>query len=750
MLDFQKTYSNKTHLLQVLALSAILFGTLNTSAQTITKDSTYTRLKEVIIIGQQQKKSIQLKRAIASHQLIAGSTTIAIMQPKIQRLETLKDALRLEPGVMIQEFFGANDQPRLNIRGSGIQSNPQRRGVYLMQDGIPINFADGSYVIGIMNPVTADFIEVFKGANALQYGTATLGGVIDFISRRGSDKNKLLVKSEIGAFEYQSFLAMGGKKWINRDFYSAISLSKQRGYRPHNSNEKLNISLNFGHTISPKISNRWYVNYTSINFDIPGPLTYEMLQKNPNQITKGVRLPMYMAANIERDLPKRAVEMFRIANKYSINIAENTSLNIATYYQYADDRFVFPIVLSTQHSFYHDTGFSANWHYNTSVHSFQAGMIGSFGKTLRKGHINKNGLDSFVFSKDLLTAYNVTLFAEEKYHLNTHTILVAAIQGAYNARNSNDIFPNPALRPWYSHSSHKYRYFHSENISLKQDYSAFNPRFGLIYNTGNNKDIQIFANASWSYEPPTFDELVGSKVTNNINTSPKEIFAIKINKQSAFTLEVGTRHTGNRYAWNMAFYTSWLRDEILEVKDFTLGIKTTTNYPNTVHNGLEVGFSLVPFQHILSYKYTDKILLQGVYNYSDFYFSSGKYNGKQLAGIPKHYLAGALSYQYPKKVNIEMNVEYQPKDTPIDHENTLTQPSFYLLGFKVAYQAVKNFSFFVEGKNILDKRYASSYIINDQIHKPPIPFPKFSSKNMAFFMPGSPQAYYLGISYSIN
>lgn len=48
----------------------------------------------------------------------------------------------------------------------GIQSNPQRRGVYLLQDGIPVNFADGSYIIGVMDYMTAHFVEVFKGANA--------------------------------------------------------------------------------------------------------------------------------------------------------------------------------------------------------------------------------------------------------------------------------------------------------------------------------------------------------------------------------------------------------------------------------------------------------------------------------------------------------------------------------------------------------------------------------------------------------
>ena len=53
---------------------------------------------------------------------IPGGTTVAnLKELGEKRSQTLKDALVRQPGVIIQEFFGGNDQPRLNIRGSGIQ-----------------------------------------------------------------------------------------------------------------------------------------------------------------------------------------------------------------------------------------------------------------------------------------------------------------------------------------------------------------------------------------------------------------------------------------------------------------------------------------------------------------------------------------------------------------------------------------------------------------------------------------------------
>ena len=114
-------------------------------------------LKEVNVLAPRQLTQPTVAQALNEQRLIAGSTSLVQMSSLRQRLSTLKDALAMQPGVIIQEFFGLNDQPRLNIRGSGIQSNPQRRGVYLLQDGIPVNFADGSYIIGVMDPMTAHF-----------------------------------------------------------------------------------------------------------------------------------------------------------------------------------------------------------------------------------------------------------------------------------------------------------------------------------------------------------------------------------------------------------------------------------------------------------------------------------------------------------------------------------------------------------------------------------------------------------------
>ena len=708
-------------------------------------------LKEVNVLAPRQLTQPTVAQALNEQRLIAGSTSLVQMSPLRQRLSTLKDALAMQPGVIIQEFFGLNDQPRLNIRGSGIQSNPQRRGVYLLQDGIPVNFADGSYIIGVMDPMTAHFVEVFKGANALNFGASTLGGAINFVSPTANKQHgaNTLVKVEVGSYGYRAVAASMGYRWQTSDAHISTSYSAQDGHRLYNHNTRWSIAANYGlQNPNGHVENRTYLHFTWLKFQFPGPLNMQQLIDNPKQVNAGVDLPFSMGPNVLRDKPRRFARMIRVANRTGIRFNANSDLVAAVYYQYADDQFVFPITISIPHSYHHDGGLTVSYRLNTGKHNLRAGLVASAGQIDRRTYINKDGLESFMFAHDNLQARNLTLFAEDLIRLTSKLNVVADAHLVYNERNSSDRFPQPDLRPWYSHMSKKYRYFRSQSTTLNQHWTAFNPRIGLIYSPFKGEDVQLFGNLSRSYEPPTFDELVGTEVTTNINTSPKRLYAIALDKQTATTLELGSKGRTTRFSWNVAAYRSWVHNEILEVKDYVRGIKRTENYPTTLHQGVEVGLNAVVADNPWGIN-AGKLTLGGVYDFSDFRFSGGKYQGKRLAGIPQHYLNLSAEYEHSCGLSLAAQVEWKPGETPIDHTNTMFQPAYRVWNVRAAYALGKNISLYVEMKNVANSRYASSYVISDEIHNPPIPFPNFSAKQMAFFIPAQPRCIFGGITWQM-
>jgi iron complex outermembrane receptor protein len=95
---------------------------------------------------------------------------------------TASDALAGVPGVIVQDFFGGHDQPRIQIRGSGLQQNPVERGILMLRDGLPINRADGSYIASFADASNAQAIEVYRGYLANRLGATVIGGAINFMS----------------------------------------------------------------------------------------------------------------------------------------------------------------------------------------------------------------------------------------------------------------------------------------------------------------------------------------------------------------------------------------------------------------------------------------------------------------------------------------------------------------------------------------------------------------------------------------
>jgi iron complex outermembrane receptor protein len=75
------------------------------------------------------------------------------------RTSTWRDALGTLPGVVVQSRFGA-EESRLSLRGSGIQRTFHLRGIVLLQDGQPLNQADGGGDFQAVDPGLADHLIV--------------------------------------------------------------------------------------------------------------------------------------------------------------------------------------------------------------------------------------------------------------------------------------------------------------------------------------------------------------------------------------------------------------------------------------------------------------------------------------------------------------------------------------------------------------------------------------------------------------
>ena len=147
-----------------LVMAAFVMASFNTVFAQSTAPGAIVITEEVVVEGRLMEEEEVAEETLDA---IPGATGIIVGTDLTAKANlNISDALASTPGVIVQNFFGGNDQPRIQIRGSGLQQNPVERGILVLQNGLPINRADGSYIVGMTDPRQAQFTEVYRGYTA--------------------------------------------------------------------------------------------------------------------------------------------------------------------------------------------------------------------------------------------------------------------------------------------------------------------------------------------------------------------------------------------------------------------------------------------------------------------------------------------------------------------------------------------------------------------------------------------------------
>jgi len=648
---------------------------------------------------------------------VAGGTNL-IEPQKEARLSTLKDALDYQPGLVVQEFFGGLDQPRLNIRGSGIQSNPVNRGVLLMQDGLPLNEADGSFIIGFLEPRNARLISVRRSANALSPAATTLGGEMDFQSLTGTSGDVLGVEG--GSFGRFGARAAKGFQSGALDGRLSITHDRYDGYRHHSGSERTSVQGNFG-VLGEGFENRTYLSYVDLDVDIPFVVTRAQMEYDPRQTNgEGVAVNApFNQIDVDKRDPHRTSRQFRAANRTHWGTeALNTTLGV--YAQTIDDTFQDPLSATVTEGM----TYGAQWQLAGKYRSVDYRVALDWARSdmdrdlytvdkntgRRKTHYGNYDLQAENRSALLGFAWHVT----PQWSVVGDAKFTQAIRDARNRMGGN---------------------------TLDQDWNYVSPKLGLIWQPSQSQ--RFFVNLSRSNEAPTYWEIINGgtgpvSLPNPINDAAGTTGLSALKLQRADTIEIGGDGVlgPGDYAprWSLALYHSDVRDELISVSTANGTAKGTYNYQGgTRHQGIELGLngSLPAPGAGAAFDY------RMAYTFSDFRFKGGEYAGNRIAGVPRHLLSAEVLYRIGG-LRLGPNVRWMPTATETNHANTpdTAQDSYALLGFKVDYRIGKHWRAYVQADNLTDETYASAFVIRDT-----------GTTAMPTFLPGNGRSITAGASY---
>ena len=652
-------------------------------------------LPQIIV---QEQQSITANNTFFAQQKanqIAGSVAIIDKEDFQNKASiTVQDLFSATPGVFAQSKQG--QEARLSIRGSGLSRNFHLRGLNLYQDGIPINLADGATDFQSLDPLAFNHIEVYKGANALHLGSASLGGAINFVSPTGYNANKLALRVEGGGFDTRRTQISSGQVLGNADYYVSLSNFKSTGYRKQSNQSDSKLFSNFGYRLHKNLENRTYLSLINSKLELPGALTRTQLNNNSSSAN---------ANNINSGQERNFSEI-RLANKTSY-LTSKTSNNFGVFVVKKNlNHPIFQVVLQDSINY----GLFADSKINYQLFNKKSDLL--LGINLGEGVVDSQRFVNIAGAKGNKTmqgnekAQTTMLFVENNLQILPKITLATGLQALYRKLTYQDKFLSDG------------------NQSGFRKYYGFSPKVGAIYQAQEN--MQLYGNISGAYEPPTFTEARQTTLPGLAN----------ISAQKSYTAEIGLRKTKSDFNFDLTAYRSYVRDELI-LYTVAPNVTQAINAKKTMHQGLELATENVLLKNIFG---ADNLTLKNAYTFSDFHFvNDATYQNNKIPGNPRHYLFSQLVYKHKNSFFISPNLEAVPQGIVIDAKNQHKSKNYVAFSLNAGFDLDDNFSIFAEGRNLFNKNYSGAVDVLSQA----------TSNNVAVYYPVSLRAFYFGLKYKL-
>jgi iron complex outermembrane recepter protein len=629
-----------------------------------------------------------------------------ITAPEIEntRATNLKDVFQLTPGVYVQPRQGAADEATISIRGSGIRNQFHLRGISFFLDGMLLNNADGFGDFDTLELLALDRIEVFKGANGLEYGANALGGAVNFVSKTGHTAEPFKVRVEAGSFGFvKGQISSGQTISDNMDYYLSATAQHEDGWRHHQESDRQRLFSNFGWSPYRDVDLRYYLIAVNSRNALAGSITKSQLQLAPRDATAG-SIPL----NQRRD-----TEVLRQAVAFSNRIDQTQIIEGDLYYQWKD--LDHPLAFAWVDVEYNDAGVQTRYINTTPLWGNQNEFIAGF--TPQYGRMNDAQFANVAGSRGAMRrdlraeTTNLKAWVQDTYTFLPDWKAVAGTSFLHTRRKLNDRF-----LPDGDQTSDAY-------------YTGFSPRLGLIYDL--SQDIQIYGNLSSAFEPPIFGELILANNAALVNLSP----------QKSYQVEVGSRGVLKTIDWDLSVYHAEIEDELFQNTVGATGASTLSNIPRSHHTGVEVGMGVRLVEGLLESsagEATDYIKLATNYSWSHFFIrKDGAFTGNRLPGMPEHYWVTQLSYHHPVGFYYSFQVETVPSDYFVDKANTLEADGYTTFGMRSGMEWKNGVKVFGEIRNLKDQVYASAVSTSER-----------ATPTTAAFKPADGVAIYGGVEWN--
>lgn len=666
--------------------------------------------ERVLVTAERLKAEVEAQRASTP----GGVTIVDGDELYSRHVNNMADMLRYAPGVFADSGYG-NDELFFSSRGSNLDSvDYDKNGVKLLQDGLPVTTADGNNHNRVIDPLTARYASVARGANALTYGASTLGGAIDFTSPTARNSAPLSAFFDGGSFgSLNGRVTLGGAS-DKVDGLLTVEGRQFDGYRDHSNQERWGLYANAGWRPSTATHVQLFATYVNNDIRLPGALTRAEVDADPDQAS---------TAALGGDYGK-VVKTARVAAKATRSFGVNGSLSAGLSYEgqslfhpIVNQVFVdfdgpgpnppvevFSLLIDTDHR---DLGAMVRYDRRMGTHDLLVGLNYGDGSVEGGNYRNLNGRPNGISEYVDNTADSVEAFVTDRWRASNRWTVVFGAQAVSAGR---DVLTTNATTGAVTNPNARY--------------SSFNPRAGVIASVNAG---EVYGNVSRLFEAPTTFQMMDDVRGGNATLDP----------MSGVVAEVGWRSTstqpsGTRWNWDIAAYFARISDEILSVDDPNApGNTLVTNIDKTTHAGLEalVGSSFeVHGVHRIEPRVS--------FTVNRFHFGDDPAWGQnRLPAAPTYAVRGEVLYRHARGFYAGPTFDFIG-ERYADFANSYSVDGYQLMGLRAGVSG-RRWEVFGEVRNLFDVDYIATLSVLNA-----------APANARVLYPGAPVSVYTGLRYS--
>ncbi|PIF70135.1 TonB-dependent siderophore receptor [Flavobacterium sp. 2] len=643
----------KLKFIAFLLFPLIGFSQQNNSTPTDSiKPSNVFMLGEVIVTNHQNKDTLNR---------VTSKTMVSQNKMDVSR------ALNMLPGITLTAS-GPRNESMVSVRGFDLRQVP----VYM--DGIPVYVPYDGYV-DLARFTTFDLaaIDVSKGFSSVLYGPNSLGGAINLVSRKPSQKleydgslgminengykGNLNIGSNIGKFYFQ-----GGFSYLDRNSTRLSSnfvptANENGGQRDNSYRTDQKISFKIGWT--PTEKSEYAIGYINQQGEKGNPV-----YTGSDPLNSLLLKPRYWQwPNWDKE------SFYFISNS---NFDDKNSLKTRLYFDrfkntldsYDDATYTKQTKPYAFESIYNDYTYGGNLEYNTKF-------------------IPKNDLKiAFHFKEDVHRENNL---GEPVRHFIDNTVLVG-IEDIYK------VTPKFTVIPGVSYNIRKNTEAEDYNSTTKviSDYpsagasDAFNAQIGFFYqlNEAQKLGATVSQKTRFATIKDRYSYRMGTAIPNP-DLKPEKAVNYELNYTAGLF---------NKVTFQTALFYSKLSDAILNVSNVQPGKSQMQNFGEAEYLGVEAQ---------INYEILSNLSLNVNYTYIERNNITNP--NIHFTDVPNTKVMGTLEYKPIKILRLIANSEFNSSRFSTSYGARV--PDYTLLNFYASGKIAKNFSIDAGINNIFDKNY---------------------------------------------